>query len=46
MKKIIVTGDNGQLGNECRTLAERITNAEFLFTDVAELSITDSNAVE
>lgn len=46
MKKILVTGANGQLGNECRTLAESITNAEFVFTDVAELSITDSNAVE
>lgn len=46
MKKILVTGANGQLGNECRTLAESIVNAEFVFTDVAELSITDSNAVE
>lgn len=46
MKKILVTGANGQLGNECRTLAESITNAEFVFTDVAELSIADSNAVE
>jgi dTDP-4-dehydrorhamnose reductase len=46
MKKILVTGANGQLGNECRTLAASITNAEFVFTDVAELSITDSNAVE
>lgn len=45
MKKILVTGANGQLGNECRTLAERIANAEFVFTDVAELSITDSNSV-
>jgi len=46
MKKILVTGANGQLGNECRTLAESITNAEFVFTDVAELSITDSKSVE
>jgi len=46
MKKILVTGANGQLGNECRTLAESIANAEFVFTDVAELSITDSSAVE
>jgi len=46
MKKILVTGANGQLGNECRTLAESITNAEFVFTDVAELSITDRNTVE
>ncbi len=45
MKKILVTGANGQLGNECRNLAESITNAEFIFTDVAELSITDSKAV-
>jgi dTDP-4-dehydrorhamnose reductase len=46
MKKILVTGANGQLGNECRILAESIANAEFVFTDVAELSITDSSAVE
>ncbi len=46
MKKILVTGANGQLGNECRILAEAIADAEFVFTDVAELSITDSKAVE
>ncbi len=45
-KKILVTGANGQLGNECRKLAEKITDATFVFTDVNELSITDEQAIE
>lgn len=42
---ILVTGANGQLGNECRILAEGQTDANFIFTDVAELSITDEHAI-
>ncbi len=42
---ILVTGANGQLGNECRTLAAARTDAHFIFTDVAELSITDEAAI-
>lgn len=44
MTKILVTGCNGQLGNEVRELATQ-TPFDFVFTDVAELDITDSNAV-
>lgn len=45
---ILVTGANGQLGSELRTLgADKITAAgnRYIFTDVAELDITDKNAV-
>ncbi|MEI6433543.1 MAG: dTDP-4-dehydrorhamnose reductase [Bacteroidota bacterium] len=44
--KLLVTGANGQLGNEIRKLAHSYPNLEFLFTDVAELDITDENAIE
>ncbi len=42
---ILVTGTNGQLGNEIR-LASQGTSDNYLFTDVAELDITDADAVE
>ena len=42
---ILVTGANGQLGNECRTLAAARTDANFIFTDIVELSITDEAAI-
>lgn len=42
---ILVTGANGQLGNELRVLAPQNAAHTFYFTDVAELDITDSNAV-
>lgn len=45
MKKILVTGANGQLGNEMRLLAEEHKNFEYFFTDVAELDICDEQAV-
>ncbi|MBP3419864.1 MAG: dTDP-4-dehydrorhamnose reductase [Marinifilaceae bacterium] len=41
---ILVTGSNGQLGSEIRKLAPNFGNT-FLFTDVAELDITDIEAV-
>ena len=44
MKKILVTGANGQLGNEMRRLGAVSPN-EYIFTDVAELDITDKAAV-
>lgn len=44
--KILVTGSNGQLGNEMRRVAtESCAEHEFIFTDVAELDITDAGAV-
>lgn len=40
MLNILVTGANGQLGNELRKIAEADTTLHYLFTDVAELDIT------
>ena len=42
---ILVTGANGQLGNEIRIVSRKSTD-RYLFTDVAELDITDAAAVE
>ena len=42
---ILVTGSNGQLGNEMRALAAKGSVHTYLFTDVAELDITDAEAV-
>lgn len=41
---ILVTGANGQLGNAMR-IASRDSEDNYIFTDVAELDITDSQAV-
>lgn len=48
-KKIVVTGANGQLGNELRSIdrdGRYRDGYEFVFTDVAELDITDAAAVQ
>lgn len=45
MKNILVTGANGQLGNEMRLLAEKHQEFCYFFTDVAELDICDKQAV-
>lgn len=42
---ILVTGVNGQLGNEMRVVARNSAD-NYIFTDVAELDITDAAAVE
>lgn len=44
-KTILVTGANGQLGNEMQIVA-RGSEDRYIFTDVAELDITDAEAVE
>lgn len=43
-KTILVTGANGQLGSEMRRVAE-LGNDKYIFTDVAELDITDYDAI-
>ena len=43
---ILVTGCNGQLGNEIQLLERQHTEHRFLNTDVEELDITDQEAVE
>ncbi|MEG1405963.1 MAG: dTDP-4-dehydrorhamnose reductase, partial [Alistipes sp.] len=44
MLNILVTGANGQLGNEMRLLGAESKN-HYIFTDVAELDITNAEAV-
>lgn len=43
---ILITGANGQLGNEMRVCVEARTDNTYFFTDVAELDITDKEAIE
>ncbi|MDU1906101.1 MAG: dTDP-4-dehydrorhamnose reductase [Dysgonomonas sp.] len=46
-KNILVTGANGQLGSELRrAIVNHEPNLNFIFTDVAELDITNLAAVE
>ena len=42
---ILVTGSNGQLGNEMRVLSAAHEKHRYFFTDVQELDITDKAAV-
>lgn len=42
---ILITGSNGQLGNEMRSLAVNHTEWHFFFTDVQELDITKEEDV-
>ena len=44
MMNILVTGANGQLGNEMRRVSKSSVN-HYVFTDVAELDITDRNTI-
>lgn len=41
MKNILITGANGQLGNEMRLLSKEFNSYNYFFTDVHELDITD-----
>lgn len=45
MKQILVTGSNGQLGSELQFLSENY-QYQFIFTDVADLDITDLSALK
>jgi dTDP-4-dehydrorhamnose reductase len=45
MAKILVTGADGQLGNEFRKLARSRYDLEFIFTDIGELDITKESDV-
>lgn len=42
---ILITGANGQLGNEMRILSASYPKYTYFFTDIAELDITDKAAV-
>ena len=43
--RILVTGANGQLGNEMQVLAKENPQHTYYFTDVQELDICDKEAV-
>ena len=43
---ILVTGSNGQLGNEIRAIANQYKEYNFVFTDIQELDITDKKQIE
>lgn len=44
-KKLLVTGCNGQLGNEMQRLASKNAGFEYFFTDINDLDICDEQAV-
>lgn len=44
-RTIIVTGANGQLGSCLKDIASNYSQYKFIFTDIAELDITDAAAV-
>jgi dTDP-4-dehydrorhamnose reductase len=46
MKKILVTGSKGQLGNEIQQLSKNSTKYKFLFHDVDTLDLTDYEKLE
>ncbi len=45
MKKILVTGANGQLGSEIKELAVNYPNFEFVFTDIAEFPLDKATEI-
>lgn len=46
MTTILITGSNGQLGNEMQLVAKQHVNFNYIFTDVDELDICDKKAVD
>lgn len=45
MKKILVTGANGQLGSEIKVLAANYPNFDFIFTDIDDFPLDQSNVI-
>jgi len=45
MKRILITGANGQLGNEMRLLADQFPDFTFDFTDIDELDLCNAETV-
>ncbi|NPA68469.1 MAG: dTDP-4-dehydrorhamnose reductase [Chlorobi bacterium] len=46
MPKILITGANGQLGNEIKKISNNFKYFDFIFTDVDDLDITDIKKIE
>lgn len=45
MKKILVTGANGQLGSEIKVLASKHTGFEFIFTDIEDFPLDNESEI-
>ena len=45
MKKILVTGANGQLGSEIKELAPNYPNVHFIFTDIADFPLDKTQEI-
>ena len=45
MQTILITGSNGQLGNEMQQAAKHFSAFQYIYTDVAELDICDKTAL-
>ncbi|HLP73816.1 MAG TPA: dTDP-4-dehydrorhamnose reductase [Bacteroidales bacterium] len=46
MAVILITGSDGQLGNELQLLSRNYYGYDFIFTDIRNLDLTDSTAVK
>ncbi len=46
MKKVLVTGTDGQLGIKIKELSKKISSQEFIFTDIDELDINNEKSVK
>lgn len=46
MKKILVTGTDGQLGSEIKDLSNKYTEFEFIFTTIQDLDISNFDEIE
>lgn len=45
MSKVLVTGANGQVGQEIKYLSKQFPTMDFVYIDIAELDITDTQKV-
>lgn len=46
MKTILVTGSNGQLGSEIKSISDEFKDFNFIFTDINELDITKLSSIK
>lgn len=46
MKRILITGSNGQLGSEIKDLSSNYPDFQFIYTDIDELDLTNQKAID